>query len=74
MMDPRRKHTFTAIAGPTGSGKTVFVCKFVQKLSEMVDPVPDEIIYCYSEWQGRFQEMKGVEFIEGFPDMKKVDG
>lgn len=31
------------IAGRTGSGKTVFVRNFVQKLPEMVKPVPYEV-------------------------------
>lgn len=37
----------------------------------MINPVPDKVIFCYGEWQPKFQEMKGVEFIEGFPDVEK---
>ena len=71
-MDPRWKHPFTAlIAGPTGSGKTVFVNKMLEYLSEMIDPVPDEIIWCYGEWQPIYETMKGVRFVEGLPDMEQ---
>ena len=71
-MDPRWKHPFTAlIAGPTGSGKTVFVNKLLTHLSDMVDPVPEEIIWCYGEWQPIYETMKGVHFVEGLPDMEQ---
>ena len=72
-MDARWKHPFTSlIAGPTGSGKTVFVNKFVSHLSDMVDPIPEEILYCYGEWQSIFDTMKGVQFVEGLPDMDQI--
>ena len=73
-MDPRWKHPFTSlIAGPTGSGKTVFVNKFVSHLSDMVDPIPEEILYCYGEWQSIYDTMKGVQFVEGLPDMDQME-
>lgn len=74
-MDPRWKHPFTAlIAGPTGSGKTVFVRKFLTHLPNMVVPTPEEIIWCYGEWQPVYENMKGVHFIEGLPDMDQWRG
>lgn len=54
------------IAGPTGSGKAVFVRQFLQNLLEM-DLLE---INCYGKWQPMFQEM----IIEGFPDMEKWQG
>ena len=70
VMDPTWSHPFTAlVAGPTGSGKTVFVRKFLDKLHDMVVPVPEEIIWCYGEWQPFHTEMSGIKFIEGLPDM-----
>ena len=71
-MDPRWKHPFTAvISGPTSCGKSVFVKRFIQHLSEMVTPIPDEVIYCYSEYQPSFDSLKerGVRFIEGLPEV-----
>lgn len=74
-MGPRWKHPMRAkIAGPTSSGKTVFIRRFLKTLPEMTDPVPDQVIYCYDEWLPMFQGMKGVEFIEGFPHMEKWQG
>ena len=52
------QHPFTAVfAGPTGSGKTVFVKKLLQHIHKMIQPTPNRIIYCYSEWQSAFTEM-----------------
>jgi hypothetical protein len=71
-MDPRWKHPFTAlIAGPTGSGKTCFVQRFLEHLSEMMDPVPEEVIWCYGEWQSGYQQLRGVvtTFVEGLPEV-----
>ena len=69
-MDPRWKHPFTAlIAGPTGSGKTVFVTKMLRHIADMVEPTPEEIIWCYGEWQPIYETMKGVRFMEGLPDI-----
>ena len=37
----------------------------------MVTPTPDEVIYCYSEYQPSFDSLKerGVRFIEGLPEV-----
>lgn len=70
--DPRWRHPFTAvISGPSSCGKTVWVTRLIDNLSEMITPVPDEIIYCYSEYQPIFDSLKekGVTFIEGVPDI-----
>ena len=76
-MDPRWIHPFTAcISGPTGCGKTVFVNRFISNLAEMMTPLPEEILWCYGEWQDVYTQLqeKGVIFIEGFPNFKEFDG
>jgi GTPase SAR1 family protein len=74
-MDPRWIHPFTAlVAGPTGCGKTVFVQRFLQHLPDMVDPGPEEIIWCYGEWQPLYNTLKGVQFVEGLPDVEQWKG
>lgn len=55
-------HPFTAIiAGPTGSGKTVFIKKLLKNITQMIKPSPERIMYCYSMWQ------------EGFVDIMKIN-
>ncbi|MCP4349297.1 MAG: hypothetical protein GY795_27770, partial [Desulfobacterales bacterium] len=66
------KHPFTAIvAGPTKAGKSVWVRNLIFELNNMVEPIPEDIFYCYTEWQPMYQELinHGVQMIEGLPDM-----
>ena len=72
-MDPRFKHAFTCvIAGPTGCGKTNFVERLLRVLPDMVVPVPDEVLFCYGEWQARYEAMANVTFIKGIPDFDEL--
>ena len=67
-MDPRLRHPFTClVAGPTMCGKTYFVMKLVDSLSETVDTPIQEVIWCYKEWQPDYEELEqqGVRFMEG---------
>ena len=67
-MDPRLQHPFTClVAGPTMSGKTYFVKRLLESLSESVDTPIQEVIWCFKEWQPCYQELEqqGVRFIEG---------
>jgi len=69
------KQPFTAIvAGPTKSGKTVWVRNLIIHADSMICPPPNRIVYCYSEWQPIYQELAscGVELHEGLPDMSKL--
>ena len=61
------KHPFMCvIAGPTGCGKTIWVKQFLGKLNEIVHPLPQEVIWCYGEWQDGYNGMKDITFIEGW--------
>lgn len=74
-MDPRWKHPFTCIvAGPTGAGKTWFVKRFVEHAYDMMIPPPDEVIWCYGEWQKGYEKMRGVTFVEGLPPTEEWKG
>lgn len=53
------------LAGPTGSGKTVFVKKLID--FKMFEPMPTHIVYCYGVYQPLFNSMKNVTFEEGLP-------
>ena len=74
-MDPRWKHPFTCIiSGPTGSGKTVFVTQFLQHIAHLMTPVPDEIVWCYGEYQAGYNQLQGlVTFVEGLPKVEEWD-
>jgi len=57
---------FTAIvAGFTGCGKTRFVFRLVENASKMIEPIPDEIVYCYGELQSLFsRRRRGLLIID----------
>lgn len=74
-MDVRLKHPFTCtIAGPTGSGKTQFVLRLIKNASILMNLPPENIIYCYGEFQPIFAKIPNVEFHEGLPDVQRFDG
>ena len=70
-------HPFTAmVAGPTGSGKTMMIARLLSNMDELISPVLDEVIFCFSEWQPLYGEIKRVSkktiFIEGLPDVNAL--
>ena len=73
-MDPRWKQPFTCVlAGATGSGKTYFVTQFLNHVSEMMTPLPQEIVWCCGKWQQNNDRLKGVAFAEGIPNREQCD-
>lgn len=67
-------HPFTSIvSGPTGSGKSVFVKKFVENIDRMMSPMPDRIVWCYGEYQPLYDTIKSVEFRSGLPNLDTLD-
>lgn len=74
-MDVRFKHPFTCmVAGPTGSGKSVFTFKLISEAHDQITPPPQKIIYCYGEYQPIFNDYPQVTFSEGLPDNSEFDG
>jgi len=67
-------HPFTSvIVGPTGSGKSMFVRRFVHNIKHMMTPKPDRISWCDGEYQTLYGTVEGVEFQRGLPDMDNLD-
>jgi len=69
------KHPFTAIvAGPTSCGKTRFVFRLIDNVTQMIDPPPTKILYCYGEYQQLFRHYPHVIFHHGLPNLNDFDG
>jgi len=69
------QHPITAIvAGPTGCGKSEWVLRLIGHAKEMIEPSPEDILYCYGEFQPIFARYPEVKFHEGMPDFTKFDG
>lgn len=68
-------HPFTClVAGPTQSGKTYFVQKILENKNIVIEPRPDRIIYCYSSWQTKFDDIKNkIQYIEFHEGIKNID-
>ena len=74
-MDPRLKHPFTGIvAGPTACGKSTLVQSIVINRHRMIDPPPEKVMWFYGEWQKMYESIPDVEFVEGLPNIKVLDG
>ena len=60
------------IAGPTGSGKTVWVSKLLEN-NMFTEPV-ESILYCYGVYQTFFDKMNlpNIKFHEGLPSHESV--
>ena len=70
------QHPFTAIvSGPTGSGKTVFTLNFIKHSRLLVEPAPEDIVWCYGIYQNAFDNVPpNVKFVQGLPDMDAFTG
>ena len=74
-MTLKLQHPFTAIvAGPTGSGKTVFTTKLIENANQMIEPAPQRVVWCYGVYQSFFTNLNKVEFHDGMPDLNMFDG
>jgi hypothetical protein len=60
------RHPFTMIVSrPTGSCKTQFVMRLIDHAETIVSPPPENIVYCYMEYQPETFEpyrFRGVQF------------
>lgn len=62
--------TTILVSGPTGCGKTRFVCNVLH--DRLITPFPDRIIWVYAEWQNEYdilkQEFSNIEFKDEYSD------
>ena len=67
------EHPFSMIvAGPSRSGKTHWLINLLINKNVRIKPTPTSIIYCYSHWQSKYNELKKaipyVNWIRGLPN------
>lgn len=58
------------LGGPSHSGKTEWLMKFLRYHNQLISPVPKEIVYCYGQFHQRvpYLERQGVTVHAGVPD------
>ena len=75
-MDLRFKHPFTMmVSGCTSSGKSVWTFNLVKNMYELVSPIPDHVIWCYSEYQPLYEQIEKIPYVtmhEGLPDLETL--
>jgi len=78
-MDLRWKHPFAAlVAGPSGSGKSYFVERFIKDLNKICDTDFGENIHWYHPVGlspgSSFSSSSKIKFKQGLPDIEDFDG
>lgn len=64
------KHSSTyLLSGPTGSGKTSFIKKFLQEREKLIDTHIEEVIYCLPEGQFVDDSIPYTKLHRGVPDI-----
>lgn len=73
-MELKWLHPFSAIiAGPSGSGKSVFVIKFIEHLKYMCNITFESIYWHYSEWLPEVNNKMNIIYKEGLPNINEID-
>src|SRR4051794_33653949 len=70
-------HPFCMLSlGPTGSGKTFAVAELLMRRAEVMEPVPDKIIYVYSVFQPIYyklqQRIADITFTQNLGDIETL--
>ena len=57
------------VSGPSSSGKSTFLLKFISEASDLIDPKPRSILYCFGEMSGivPILQKSGVDVFVGVP-------
>lgn len=64
------RHPFNMIVGgASGSGKTQWVCKFLDNYQRLITPSPVHVLYCYGVYNNRVLDLQnmGIETHKGLP-------
>lgn len=63
------------VSGPSSSGKTTWLMKFIDHCSVLIDPPPAQILYAYGEFHHHVPELekKGVLTYSGLPSEDVID-
>ncbi len=61
------------ISGPSQSGKTYFAIRLIENASKMFSTPPEEIYWCYAEFQPAYQKLpENVKMINGLPNIEDL--
>jgi hypothetical protein len=74
-MDVRLAHPFSlVVAGPSGSGKSVFVEKLILSGLKNMDTNFEHVLWCYADWHPENPEIvRKTQFQRGFEGVERED-
>ena len=63
------------ISGPSSSGKTTFLLKFLNEYKDLVEPTPKSILYCYGEFHNQIAQIQksGINVYSGVPSEELIN-
>ena len=65
------------VCGPSRSGKTKWTVRLLKERHDIIQPTIDGILFCYSQWQPSYDELKktvpSVHFHQGPPSLKTME-
>ena len=65
------------VAGPSQSGKTTWTVRLLERRNERFQPAFDVILFCYSQWQKNYDDLKRLvpttQFHQGIPSLEKLE-
>lgn len=62
------------VNGPSSSGKTTFILKFIKYTKQLIEPAPKSILYCYGAYGDHVYELEkaGVHTVGGVPTEETI--
>ncbi|KAH7706677.1 Protein Y57G11C.18 [Aphelenchoides avenae] len=63
------------VSGPSSSGKSTWLLRFIRHAEELIDPPPAQILYAYGEYHNHVPELEkaGVLTHAGLPSEEHID-
>ena len=65
------------VCGPSRSGKTKWTVRLLEERHERFQLPTDTILFCYSEWQTNYEDLKhsvpNTQFHQGLPPLEKIE-
>ena len=73
MLDLKFHHPFSCVVnGPSGSGKTEWIKQLLYHGKDIIENMPEKVIWCYSRWQDSYSTIPNVEFVEGLRGLDNI--
>lgn len=67
------QHPFSmVIAGATTCGKSSFTARLIQNENNIINNMPERVVYCYRIWNPDFENLPNVHFVKGLVELNEL--